>query len=310
MLKTIILIIFGILILYLLLRLRTLHRAIHTMTLELKEINQEEPVHRHLQIPIPDAELELLAEEINRYLTQSFSRSYAQKRHEQDVKQEITNISHDLRTPLTSILGYLELMQEEVLTREQSEYLDIVRKRSKHLDTLITQLYEYTRLTNHELKLHMEALDLRLLLQEHLLSFYQEFEAKGICLSPALGEHPVMVRADKNALNRILHNLTSNILKYGSSKAEITLTEAANEIILTCSNQAPSLTKEETEHLFDPFFTADNARTSQKSGLGMTVARLLTEQMGGSMTAELKEGILTIICSYPKMLPDSTQDLG
>ena len=79
MLKTIFIIISGILILYLLLRLRSLHRAIHTMTLELKEMNREEPVHRHLQIPVPDKELELLAEEINRYLTQSFSRSYAQK---------------------------------------------------------------------------------------------------------------------------------------------------------------------------------------------------------------------------------------
>ncbi len=307
MLKTIFIIISGILILYLLLRLRSLHRAIHTMTLELKEMNREEPVHRHLQIPVPDKELELLAEEINRYLTQSFSRSYAQKKHEQDVKQEITNISHDLRTPLTSILGYLELMEDETLTQEQSEYLDIVRKRSKHLNTLITQLYEYTRLTNHELKLHMEALDLRLLLQEHLLSFYQEFETKGIRLSPSLGDHPVMVRADKNALSRILHNLTFNILKYGSSKAEISLTETENEILLSCSNPAPYLTKEDAEHLFDPFFTADNARTSPKSGLGMTVARLLTEQMQGSMCAELKEGILTIICRYPKMLPSAVQ---
>lgn len=291
-------IILGVFALFLLLRLHGLHKALKQLTSELKEINQEEPIHRHIQLPVPDRELELFAEELNRYLSDTFDRSFAQKKREQDVRREITNISHDLRTPLTSILGYLDLLKDSSLSAEQMEYLDIIQKRSQHLNTLISQLYEYVRLESRELKLKKETLDLRLLLQEHLLSFYQEFEAKGISLTPHLPKGNVWVSSDRDALMRILHNLTSNILKYGAKEVSISLTADGNKAILTCSNPAPELTSENAAHLFDPFYTADNARTAQKSGLGMTVSKLLLEQMGGSMDARLKDGILTITCCW------------
>ena len=288
----------GAFALFLLLRLHGLHKALKQLTGELREINQDEPVHRHLQLPVPDRELELFAEELNRYLSFSFDRSFAQKKREQDIRREITNISHDLRTPLTSILGYLELLKDSPLSPEQQEYLEIIHNRSSHLNTLISQLYEYVRLESRELKLNIETLDLRLLLQEHLLSFYQEFESNGISLIPRLPEEPVPVRADPDALMRILHNLTSNLLKYGGGTAVISLTSTPKEAILTCSNPASDLTADNAAHLFDPFYTADNARTTQKSGLGMTVSRLLLEQMGGSMEAHLENGLLTITCHW------------
>lgn len=288
----------GLSALFVILKLHGLHKALKKLTAELREINQDEPVHRHLQLPVPDRELELFAEELNRYLSCSFDRSFAQKKREQDVHREITNISHDLRTPLTSILGYLELLEDSPLSPEQQEYLEIIHNRSSHLNTLISQLYEYVRLESRELKLNIETLDLRLLLQEHLLSFYQEFEAKGISLIPQLPKEPVLVRADSDALMRILHNLTSNLLKYGAGTAAVSLTSTSKEAILTCSNQASDLTEDNAAHLFDPFYTADNARTTQKSGLGMTVSRLLLEQMGGSMDAHLENGILTITCRW------------
>ncbi|MDO4678741.1 MAG: HAMP domain-containing sensor histidine kinase [Blautia sp.] len=288
----------GVSALFVILKLHVLHKALKKLTAELREINQDEPVHRHLQLPVPDRELELFAEELNRYLSCSFDRSFAQKKREQDVRREITNISHDLRTPLTSILGYLELLEDSPLSPEQQEYLEIIHNRSSHLNTLISQLYEYVRLESRELKLNIETLDLRLLLQEHLLSFYQEFEAKEISLIPQLPKEPVLVRADSDALMRILHNLTSNLLKYGAGTAAVSLTSSPKEAILTCSNQASDLTEDNAAHLFDPFYTADNARTTQKSGLGMTVSRLLLEQMGGSMDAHLENGILTITCRW------------
>lgn len=288
----------GVSALFVILKLHVLHKALKKLTAELREINQDEPVHRHLQLPVPDRELELFAEELNRYLSCSFDRSFAQKKREQDVRREITNISHDLRTPLTSILGYLELLEDSPLSPEQQEYLEIIHNRSSHLNTLISQLYEYVRLESRELKLNIETLDLRLLLQEHLLSFYQEFEAKEISLIPRLPKEPVLVRADSDALMRILHNLTSNLLKYGAGTAAVSLTFSPKEAILTCSNQASDLTEDNAAHLFDPFYTADNARTTQKSGLGMTVSRLLLEQMGGSMDAHLENGILTITCRW------------
>lgn len=301
MTAAILIIILCIIVFILSVRLHSLHKAMDKLTGELSEMNQETPAHRHLQIPVPDRHLERLAEEINSILTQSFSRSYSQKQREQDIRREITNISHDLRTPLTSILGYLELMEEETLTPEQSQYLEIVQKRSRHLNMLTAQLYEYARLEARELPLHTQAIDLTAALKEHLLSFYQEFENRGLTLTPCLPETSVMVSADKDALERVLQNLTSNMLRYGFGNARISLEREPTQGVITYVNQITELTDEDVSHLFDPFYTADQARTSRRSGLGMTVAKLLAEQMGGSIDAKLVNGSLKIIfrlCLY------------
>lgn len=295
----IIIIILCIIILILSVRLRSLHQAIDKLTGELREMNQEVPAHRHLQVPVPDRHLERLTEEINCWLTQIFSRSYDQKKREQDIRQEITNISHDLRTPLTSILGYLELIEEETLTQEQSEYLEIVQKRSRHLNMLTAQLYEYARLEAKELPLHTEPIDLTAVFKEHLLSFYQEFENRGLALTPCLPETSVIISADKDALERVLHNLTSNMLRYGFGNARIALEGNQTQAVITYVNQTSGLTEEDVSHLFDPFYTADQARTSRRSGLGMTVAKLLAEQMGGSIEAQLVGSSLKITFRLP-----------
>ncbi|MDC7291229.1 HAMP domain-containing histidine kinase [Blautia schinkii] len=305
MTAAILILILCIIVLILSIRLRSLHQAMDRLTKELREINQETPAHRHLQVPVPDPHLEKLAEEINRCLTQSFSRIYSQKQREQDIRREITNISHDLRTPLTSILGYLELIEEDTLSPEQSEYLEIVQKRSRHLNMLTSQLYEYARLEAKELPLHTESIDLTAVLKEHLLSFYQEFENRGLTLTPCLPETSVMISGDKDALERVLHNLTSNMLRYGFGNARITLEGNQTQAVVTYVNQVAGLTEEDVSHLFDPFYTADQARTSRRSGLGMTVAKLLAEQMGGSIEAELDNDSLKITCRLPLCIEEN-----
>ncbi|MDO4274001.1 MAG: HAMP domain-containing sensor histidine kinase [Eubacteriales bacterium] len=295
----VVVIILVFIIVALLMRLFSLHRAMDAVTRELKDMNQTEPVHRHIQVPVPDRHLELLAEEINFYLTQSFSRSYEQKKREQDIRREITNISHDLRTPLTSILGYLELLLDEPLTEEQSEYIHIVQNRSKHLNLLISQLYEYARLEASGLPLKSELVDLTGVLKEHLLSYYQEYQDNGITLTPSLPDTALFIRGDRDALERILQNLTANVLRHACGQAAVTLAQEKGQALITYSNHCPGLTEEHVLHLFEAFYTADQARTAQRSGLGMTVARLLAQQMGGSMDAGLIDGRLEIQCRFP-----------
>lgn len=295
----VIIFILVIIILALLVRLFSLHRAMDSLTSQLKGINQEEPVHRHVQVPLPDRHLELVAEEINHFLTQSFAKSYEQKKREQDIRREITNISHDLRTPLTSILGYLELLGDDSLTREQTEYVDIVHNRSKHLNLLISQLYEYARLEARELPLKSDVLNLTGILKEHLLSYYQEFEDNGITLEPSLPDTALLIQGDKDALERILQNLTVNVLRHAQGQTDITLASEKGQAVITYSNPSPGLTEEDVLHIFDAFYTADQARTTQRSGLGMTVAKLLAAQMDGNMDARLVDGSLQIMCSFP-----------
>ena len=197
------------------------------------------------------------------------------------------------------------MIEEDTLSPEQSEYLEIVQKRSRHLNMLTSQLYEYARLEAKELPLHTESIDLTAVLKEHLLSFYQEFENRGLSLTPCLPETSVMISGDKDALERVLHNLTSNMLRYGFGNARITLEGNQTQAVVTYVNQVAGLTEEDVSHLFDPFYTADQARTSRRSGLGMTVAKLLAEQMGGSIEAELDNDSLKITCRLPLCIEEN-----
>ena len=210
-------------VLALAMRLFSLRRGLLLIRRDLKEINDEGISLRHLTAESPDTHLQELAGEINRYIDASFAKSRMESMREQEILAEITNISHDLRTPLTSISGYLELIGEEELSQEQKENLDVVQRRTAYLNQLIAQLYEYSRLENRELPLTQERLDITHLFKEHILASYGEFEKAGLKLTLRLTDEPLWVSADENGLLRIFHNLTSNCLKYGQKEASISL---------------------------------------------------------------------------------------
>lgn len=283
-------------------RLNLLYRSIRIMREDLHEINSDTKALRCLNTEAPDPYLEGLAEEINLYIREACKDASRQKRREKEIRDEITHISHDLRTPLTSILGYLELVEEGELDKEQKEYMEVARRRSLYLSQLIDELYEYSRLENGEQKGRPEQVELTGLFREHLLSSYPEFEKKGLEADIALSEEEIRILGDCESLERIFNNLTSNCIKYGQGKAAISLKRLGREAILTYQNAVAGLTQEDTAHLFDRFYRKDEARNVPGSGLGLTVAKLLTEQMGGSMDAALVEGNLRITCRFPVCL--------
>jgi signal transduction histidine kinase len=296
-----VILILSILCIILGLHLFSLKRGIRNLRKDFQEIKENRRAERHLNLSIPDRELELLAVEINEYITCYYQEIENLKNNSKEIRREITHISHDLRTPLTSILGYMELLYDEHMTEEQKESYQVIHRRCYQLSDLVEQLYDYARLGNQEFYYEMERLDLYRILQEHLLSFYPEFERKNIELEPIFPQtvKPLWIKGDGKCLERVLTNQTSNTLKYSEGEAKVILKEEKKYICLTYQTKRGDLSEYDIAHMFDRFYTKEGKQnTRQSSGLGLAITRLFVEQMGGSIEAHGDPEYLYICCRF------------
>jgi signal transduction histidine kinase len=236
-----------------------------------------------------------LSVEINKSLEDKKNIEAEYKRMDHELRQAIANISHDLRTPLTSIMGYMQLIEDEGLPQaERKEYIDIVKRRSKALQMLIGGFYDLSRLEAKEYKFELKTMNLYNILSDIIAAYYNDFVKSGIEPYIELEENINSVIIDENAARRIFSNLMQNMLKYGSNDAAITLTQKEGYISSVFSNEAPDLKEEDVKHLFERFFTGDRARTDKSTGLGLSITKKLVEQMGHKVTAGLEHGRLNI----------------
>ena len=164
----------------------------------------------------------------------------------------------------------------------------MVQRRSAHLQHLLNQFYEFSTLVSGNYKMELQQVDLARMCREQVLGYYQQFEAAGIEVQVHIPEKPVLIRADEDALSRIIGNLLQNAVRYAKQRLEVEIREAENPVLI-CRNDAEKLTGEDVRRMFDRFYTGDRARSQGGTGLGLAISRQLAEQMGGSMTAECGE---------------------
>lgn len=265
-----------------------------------KETKKEDHAQRNITIAVPDKSLEKLGFEINDYINQYYQDVAMQKKNVQSLKYEITNLSHDLRTPLTSILGYINLLEDENLTSNQKELYEIIVRKGNQLNELIEQLYEYARLENCDYVYHMEKIDFSRFVKEYLLDSYSEFEANEVTLELDYPkEEVVFVEADRIVLRRILINLTSNALKYAKGYAKVSIQKKGKWIEMTYVTDRGNLSEYDIIHLFDRYYRQEKAKATRKgSGLGLTITKMFIEQMHGTILAQADERNLFISCSF------------
>lgn len=212
-----------------------------------------------------------------------------------ELKNAVTNISHDLRTPLTAISGYLDLMEGMEKSEEIERCLLVIRGRTRALEALTEELFGYSVITSPEYDLSgKEQVDVKAVLEESILGFYAALNEKGITPEITMPEKKVVCFLNRAALSRIFANLINNAMKYSDGDLEITLTKKGKIIF---ANTAGSLTAVEAERIFDRFYTVENARKS--TGLGLSIARNLLEQMNGTITASYENGRLLITIQLP-----------
>lgn len=237
-----------------------------------------------------DKTMRALAAELDRRLRQLRREQLRYINGDRELKEAVTNISHDLRTPLTAIMGYLDMMKRCELPDQVRDYLAIIEERANAMKQLTEELFRYSVLLSSEGTPDAVPTDVGKALEESILSHYAALKARGIVPEVEICEKKIIRELDPAALSRVFSNLFSNALKYSSGDLSITLAEPC---IITFSNSAPGLGTTQVERLFDRFYTVEAARTG--TGLGLAIAKNFVEKMGGSITAKLEGERLAIV---------------
>lgn len=211
-----------------------------------------------------------------------------------ELTAAVTNISHDLRTPLTALCGYLDLLEQEPQTEAAARYLTVIRERTDAMRALMEELFRYSVLTATADELHTEPVCLNDVLEQSLAGFYGALSARGITPSVQLPEEKVIRPLDAAALRRVFDNILSNAAKYSDGDLTVTLSPDGS---VTFSNHASALSRVEAARLFDRFYTVDSARGS--TGLGLSIAKLLTEKLHGTISADYENETLRICRAFP-----------
>lgn len=240
-------------------------------------------------------EIEELAIKIDELYLTNHKINLKIRNNEEKLRESIENMSHDLRTPLTSIMGFVQLLKDEQLSKEEKlRYISIIERRTENLNTLINCFYDLSRIENNEYKFKLEYVNLSEILVENIAAFYDDFINNGIEPKIQIDENVSNVIADKNAVMRIFSNLINNMIKHGDKSVDISLNNVDNYVETQFINSAPNLKPEEVEKIFDRFYTGDAARTDKSTGLGLCITKALVEQMGHKVEANLEDGRLKI----------------
>lgn len=248
-----------------------------------------------ISVSIRDRYVRKLASRINKELIELRKERLRLRQGDQELKNAVTNIAHDLRTPLTAISGYLELMEDNPADEKMKAYLEIVRERTDALKRLTEELFQYSVITSASEELCPVCLSLNRELEIALAGAYAMLTEQGISPEIDMPDEPVMRKMDQGALQRVFANILSNAAKYSDGDLKITL---ERDGCITFQNRAPHLSEVEAGKLFDRFYTVENAKGS--TGLGLSIARLLTEKMGGSIKASWSDGYLVITLDFRK----------
>ncbi len=278
-------------VLVLLVKLLLLRRSLDEIARQLGE-RLSRDTNNPMFLSIRDVHARKLASELNIQLKELRRQRQKYQQGDVELKNAVTNISHDLRTPLTAIRGYLDLLGREDLPDSVRRYLEQVENRMEAMTRLTEELFRYS-LAADQPELALEATDLRRVLEESMVSFYANLSQRGITPEISLPEAPVVRTLNPSAVGRIFGNIISNALKYSGGDFAVTLDENGTAVF---SNTARGLDPVSAAQLFDRFYTVETGQGS--TGLGLSIARLLTERLGGTIQAEYREERLYITVSF------------
>lgn len=235
------------------------------------------------------SEVNELTDRMNDILEQSKQINRQTKKGEEAFKETITNISHDIRTPLTSMDGYFQLLQQCETREEREAYIAIIQERISCLNNMLEELFTYTKLQNSQYEIELEKIDFGKCVYDTVFSFYEECKVKGIEPIIDFSEAAFPVAGNTEAVKRALQNVIKNAVEHGGEKLSLSLFKEGKRVCFVCANSVKGTDKINTEKVFERFYKSDTARTHTSTGLGLSIAKGLIEKMGGSIKAELIE---------------------
>ena len=253
----------------------------------------KEDTNVQISISSSDKTARQLAKAINLQLSELRKIKLQYSQGDRELKEAITNISHDLRTPLTAICGYLDLLEKQELSEDTERYIEQIRNRTEVLKQLTEELFRYSVISSTP-ALTYEKINLCRILEESLISFEGTMQQANIAPEIQMPNAPVWRVLDASAVARIFGNLINNAIRYSDGDLSVCM-DAVGRISFI--NTAKELSTVEVGKLFDRFYTVDSARKT--NGLGLSIAKTLVEQMNGSITASYESGKLNITIFFP-----------
>ena len=236
-----------------------------------------------------------LANSINEQLRKLRKERHKFQQGDLELKNAVTNISHDLRTPLTAICGYLDLLEQEETSESVCRYVTIIKERTEILTELTEELFQYSVIISTQNVGPKERIAVNSILEESIAGFYTVLHERNIIPNIQLPEKQVVRRLDRASLSRVFSNLLSNAIKYSDGDLEIVLSDDGK---ITFTNTASALNEIQVGKLFDRFYTVDTARKS--TGLGLAISKTLVEQMDGIISAKYIDSKLSICIFFPE----------
>lgn len=260
---------------------------------QLKSISEQlrEEQIRLVTVDFVDHDIEKVVQEINELLERIQQTVIKSNASSAALKSSIADISHDMKTPLTSVIGYLQLAEKECEDENTGEIIKTCLERTRYLNALINDFFELSVIESQGCTPKMESVDVAGMICEQILASYPIFDEQNITPHFEDSDKTVIVSADPNMLNRVIQNLISNGVKYASGDISFRAYRENERIIVTVSN--PVNTHVDVAHIFDRFYTQDKSR-SKGSGIGLYICKQLIEAMDGSISAEMNLNCLSI----------------
>lgn len=236
-----------------------------------------------------------LMDRINGILKENKLQKKLYMEKEKNIAETYTNLSHDIRTPLTSLDGYFELLKDCDNEEDKQRYISIIEERIRSLNDMLDELFIFTKLQNDAYQLELSNCNFNKLLKEMVLSYYEDWMVQGITPVVDITEKPLYVETNAKALHRVIQNILKNVLEHGQDTIKISLMETERKAVLRISNQVSDPEKIDITKVFERFYKADEARGKTSTGLGLSIAYGFVKKMNGDIRAELDGNTFSIV---------------
>lgn len=264
---------------------------------QLQFINKEEKTNKLVTVVFHGLKTNALVTEINNLINRHKDKEIELEHEKNKIKSQITSISHDLRTPLTSIVGYIDLLEKPLSKEDKEKYLNILKKKSSTLQKLVEDFYEITLIEDINYTLEIAEVSPGYILEDVIMEYYNDFENIGLSLNINI-EGYKKILGNQKALSRVYSNLLSNMKKHGELEGEIFHGIKEGSLITVFKNKIKGNENLDDKRLFEKFYTGEKSRNNSSSGIGMYSSKVILEKMNFSVSAKIINGYMEITIKY------------
>lgn len=290
----------GLLLVWVLVRYALYKRQIWDICRQMQFL-MESGSKQNIRLSASDKDLKRLAKQIDEWRRRQNMREIELRTKDRQLKEALANVSHDIRTPLTSLKGYFTLFRMEEEPEKREEYLDVMQERMNTLSELLEELFMYTRLQDTGYTLELTKQDMTPFVTDTVLSFYEECSKRNVSMRMQVEEASLVVSCNEGAVKRMVSNVMRNALQHGNGRIELVYKAEGQHSLFVCRNSLDEKVQKDIDltQVFERFYKADEARSKNSTGLGLAITKELVERMGGTIDASYENGLFAISIRLP-----------